>query len=128
MIEYLVDTDWVVDYLKGRSYAVQGLSPLVRRRALATTVITLAEVYDGLLGASERERRILEFYSFLNAIPCLGIGTAEAQVFARIRYTLRQRGELIPDMDMLIAAVALHGNLVLVTNDEHFERIPELRL
>ena len=128
MIEYLVDTDWVVDYLKGRPHAVQGLSPLINRGALATTVITFAEVYDGLLGASERERRIQEFYDFLGAVRCLGIGMAEAQAFAELRFALRQRSELIPDLDLLIAGIALHSNLIPITNDAHFERIPELRL
>jgi tRNA(fMet)-specific endonuclease VapC len=49
--------------------------------------------------------------------------------FARQRAALRRQGQLIPDMDLLIAATALEENLTLVTrNIRHFERIPELRL
>jgi tRNA(fMet)-specific endonuclease VapC len=39
------------------------------------------------------------------------------------------RGRLISDMDLLIAATAMHHNLTLVTrNHRHFERVPNLRL
>lgn len=49
--------------------------------------------------------------------------------FAGIRGDLRRRGQLIPDLDLLIAATALHHDLTLLTrNVRHFDRIPELRL
>ena len=42
---------------------------------------------------------------------------------------LRRQGQLIPDLDLLIAATALAHDLTLVTrNRHHFERIPDLRL
>ena len=49
--------------------------------------------------------------------------------FARIRARLRRQGQLIPDLDLLIAATAVTHGLTLVTrNRRHFERIPELAL
>lgn len=36
---------------------------------------------------------------------------------------LRRRGELIPDADILIAAMAITQNLILVTDDTDFQRI-----
>ena len=52
-----------------------------------------------------------------------------AERFARLRAALRQHGQLIPDMDLLIAATALDADLALVTrNVRHFERIAELKL
>ena len=49
---------------------------------------------------------------------------------ARRRVLLQRRqGQLIPDLDLLIAATALHHDLTLLTrNIRHFNRIPELRL
>jgi predicted nucleic acid-binding protein len=48
--------------------------------------------------------------------------------FAFIRADLRRRGQLIPDLELLIAATALHHDLTLLTrNVRHFDRIPELR-
>ena len=46
-----------------------------------------------------------------------------------IRAQLEKDGKKIGDMDMLIAATALHENLIVVTgNTDHFERIPGLKI
>jgi tRNA(fMet)-specific endonuclease VapC len=51
------------------------------------------------------------------------------EVFARTRADLRRSGQLIADLDLLIAATALHHDLTLLTrNVRHFARIPGLRL
>ena len=48
-----------------------------------------------------------------------------ADIFA----TLRKRGEIISDADILIAATAIVHSLVLVTNNlDHFQRISDLRV
>jgi tRNA(fMet)-specific endonuclease VapC len=48
--------------------------------------------------------------------------------YAAIRLQLRPRGELIGDVDTLIAATALERNLTLVTTDGDFRRVPGLRV
>jgi predicted nucleic acid-binding protein len=52
-----------------------------------------------------------------------------AQVFGRIRAHLEERGAVVADADLQIAAIALYHGLELVTgNLRHFERIPGLRV
>lgn len=49
--------------------------------------------------------------------------------FARIRFDLRRAGNLIPDMDLLIATTAVtHGLTLMTRNVRHFQRIPDLAL
>jgi predicted nucleic acid-binding protein len=49
--------------------------------------------------------------------------------FGRIRGQLRRDGNLVGDMDLLIASTAIAHDLTLVTrNRRHFERIPGLEL
>ncbi len=51
------------------------------------------------------------------------------ELFGRHRSVLRRQGNMIPDMDLLIAATALNYDLTLMTrNIRHFARIPDLRL
>ena len=51
------------------------------------------------------------------------------QVFARTRGQLRQAGNLIPDVDLVIAATAMQRMLTLATrNKKHFSRVPGLIL
>ena len=51
-------------------------------------------------------------------------GTAER--YAHLFVQLKRAGTPIPDNDLWIAALALENDLVLITRDRHFERIPQL--
>ena len=61
-------------------------------------------------------------------VPILGLDEVTAETFATLRFDLRRRGELIPDHDLWIAATAQRHNLTLISRDQHFSRIPDLRL
>ena len=51
------------------------------------------------------------------------------EIFGQTRSELRRRGQLIPDLDLLIAATAVHHELILMTrNVRHFARVPDLVL
>jgi predicted nucleic acid-binding protein len=39
---------------------------------------------------------------------------------------LKRAGSPVPDNDLWIAALALQHDLLLVTRDQHFQRIPQL--
>ncbi len=40
----------------------------------------------------------------------------------------QQKGRLIPDNDIWIAAIAMQHNLILVTRDSHFDEIESLQI
>ena len=123
---YLVDTDWVADYLKGRSHAVTLLNRLFPD-GLAISIITFAEVYEGIYYGAEPRRNEAVFRQFLKGVPVLPISRSVAQRFAQVRGGLRSKGQLIPQPDLFIAATALQHDLTLLTrNVHHFERIPGL--
>jgi len=84
------------------------------------SVVTTLEFLEGFKKAVDGER-------FLTSFPQLAITTEVARIGSRIRRNLRQRGELIGDFDVLIAATAMHRELPLVTdNHRHFTRIEGL--
>ncbi|MCC6314168.1 MAG: type II toxin-antitoxin system VapC family toxin [Thermomicrobiales bacterium] len=96
---------------------------------LAVSVIALAEVYEGAFGAPDPVARLAEFREFVSGYACLPLTDPIAERFARLRADLRRHGQLIPDMDLLIAATALDADLTLLTrNLRHFARIPNLKL
>lgn len=47
MISYLIDTDWVIDFLKGKNETVDTLVSM-EKMGLAISVISLAELYEGI--------------------------------------------------------------------------------
>lgn len=50
-MKYLVDTDWVVDFLKGREETIEILQSLADE-GLGVSLISYGEVYEGIYPAS----------------------------------------------------------------------------
>ncbi len=125
---YLVDTDWVAPFLKGRPEAVQLLTAL-SADGLAISLITYGEIYEGIYYGRNPTVAEAGFREFLRGVRILPLTRPITRRYARIRGDLRARGLLIGDGDLLIAATALHHGLTLVTgNVRHFERIPGLTI
>jgi tRNA(fMet)-specific endonuclease VapC len=51
-----------------------------------------------------------------------------AEVYARIRIALKQKGKPIPENDLWIAALCIERGSPLATSDEHFAAIDELTI
>ena len=125
---YLVDTDRVVDWLKGRADARRLLATL-GNEGWAISLITYEEVYDGIYYGANPQRHEQDFRELLRSVPVLPLNQAIMRRFALIRGRLCRQGRIIGDPDILIGAPALHYDFRPVTsNVSHFERIPELRL
>jgi tRNA(fMet)-specific endonuclease VapC len=127
-MKYLVDSDRVADYLKGRPDAIALLDPLLED-GLAVSIITYAEVYEGIYYGRDPTENERIFRRFLRGVRVLAISRSVARRFARIRGTLRAQGQILPQPDIFIAATALEHDLALVTrNLKDFQRIPDLKL
>ncbi|MBI2760396.1 MAG: type II toxin-antitoxin system VapC family toxin [Chloroflexi bacterium] len=127
-MSYLVDSDWVAEYLKGREPAIARL-PRLAPDGLAISLITHGEIYDGIYYGREPERHEQIFQRFLAFVDVLPLTELSMQRFARVRGYLRQSGQRIGDMDIVIAATAMtHGLTLLTYNLAHFSRIPGLAL
>ena len=86
----------------------------------AISVICLTEFLEGFENPVDGE-------ILLRPFRWLPVNAPVAREAAVIRRQLRLDGKLIGDLDILIAATARVGRIVLVTKDcEHFRRIPEL--
>jgi predicted nucleic acid-binding protein len=127
-MKYLIDSDWIADWLKGRSNAIQLLDDLTPD-GIAIRIVTYGEVYEGIYFGRDSERYERVFRAFLRGVRVLPISRSVARRFALVRGTLRTQGQIIPQPDILIAATALVHDLTLVTrNVRDFQRIPGLSL
>ena len=125
---YLVDSDRVADFLRGRPDAVLLFHQLLID-GMAMSIVTFAKVYEGIYFGRDRAHHEADFRTLLRGIPVLGINRSIAGQFAAIQGTLRAQGQLIAASDTFIAATALYHKLTLVTrNIRHFQRIPGLSL
>ena len=123
---YLVDSDWVADYLKGRPDArslLQALAP----SGLAISAVTYEEILEGIHYGSDPERHRQNFQQFLRFVDIVGLDIPEFERFADVRGHLRQSGQIIGDLDILIGVTTVEHGLTIVTrNVRHFQRIPNL--
>ncbi len=129
-MSYLVDTDWVVDYLAGRTAVVQLLDELAPQ-GLAISIITFIEVYEGIYHSRDPQGTEAIFRAFLQAVKVLSITRTVARRTARIRGYLRQQKLPIDHraFDLVIAGTALAYDLTLITrNLRHYRDIPDLKL
>ncbi len=125
-LEYLVDTDWVIHYLNGQSHIVARLDGL-KAAGLALSVISLAELYEGVYASTDPEGNERALRDFLAGVAVLGVDTGICQRFGRERAKLRRAGRLIGDFDLLLACTCLRHDLTLLTgNLRHFEAVEGL--
>lgn len=125
---YLLDTDWVIHALAGNPEVVASLQRLSGDR-IFTSWFSVAELYEGAFSSSNPQARLQTFRHFISGYRLIIPDDATAERFAEIRSTLRRRGDAIPDLDLLIAAIALRHNLTLLTfNVRHLSRVPHLQI
>lgn len=85
-----------------------------------------------LFGAEKSARRELvqkQLQRFFSRFKSMPFDDAAAQTYGLLRATLEKEGQPIGPNDMLIAAIALAGELTLVThNTAEFSRVPGISL
>lgn len=127
-MQYLVDSDWVIDYLHGVEPIRTRLGALLPA-GVGLSVIALAEVYEGVFWSRDREDDELELEIFLPEVRIVSIDAEVSRIFARERGRLRAVGQLIGDMDLFIGATALRYDLTMLTNNrKHYDRIEGLTI
>ena len=95
------------------------------------SAIVYSELQYGI-ELSHKNIKQIRFNQLLDFLSLLTIDSWDqnaADNYAKLRSHLKAKGNIIGNMDMLIAAHALSTNSVLITNNtKEFERIPELKL
>lgn len=127
-MRYLVDTDWVIDYMHRVPRVVDRIAVLTPD-GIGMSVVTLGELVDGVQGDRDPEASEREMDAFLERVDLIDVDETIARIFGRERRRLRLAGNLIGDMDLLIGATALRHDLTVLTNNRrHFERIEGLAI
>ena len=124
MATYLLDTSVIIDATNEKKSQRQLLRALLEEgHLLACCPINVAEVYAGMRPKEEKITtqllRSLRYYSISFEIAELG---------GRLRREYGRKGSIISVTDALIAAVAIHNGLALITDNARHFRMKELVL
>ena len=127
MSGYLLDTDWIIDVLNDYGNAARVIADL-SPHGVAVSLPTYAELYQGAYYGREPGSAIRHLRGFLDGKLLLPLDAPSMERFAVLRGALpRPVRQQLGDMDLLIAATALHHELTLVTrNLRDFRLVPGL--
>ena len=128
-MRYLVDTDWVIDYMQGRQPVVRRFEEL-SPHGIGLSIISLAELYEGMPNAVDQQEATQGLQSFLDDVEeVVPVDDEVCWIFANERRRLRAAGNRLDDLDLLIGSTAVRHSLILLTNNRrHFERMRELNI
>jgi predicted nucleic acid-binding protein len=117
MPNYLADTSLILDLINGRNNRRNFVRQLLQPGdTLGHCTVALIEVYTGMRPGEERITD--EYFSRLLYYE---VAADIARAAGRLRYDWRRKGEALSLADAAIAAVAMHHNLLLLTdNQKHF--------
>lgn len=120
----MLDTNIVIA-LFAQDPSVQKHITKAREIFIPSTVI--GELFFGSFKSSQPKENAtrIENFAALNTVLVCGIGTGRE--YGRIKHLLLKKGKPIPENDIWIAALAMEHDLSLVTRDEHFKNIEELK-
>jgi tRNA(fMet)-specific endonuclease VapC len=109
----LLDTGTVIDNMEKDDYFPAFIS-----------TITLIEVLRGVDDKKRPSAKQLleEIFSVLN------LDNSIIETYCHVYRILKEKGNMLPDADLLIAATAIAHDLTLETKDTHFQRLKTVGL
>jgi len=124
MGNYLIDTNIVSALLKdNQDVAAKLKEAVIRGEEVVLNGVTYYEVKRGLL-ASGASHKLSKFLYFCREFGVVWLDSQDVfDEASEIYADLKRTGSLIEDADILIAAVARVGNFILVTDDQHFQKV-----
>ena len=126
-VAFLIDTDWVIDHLNRIAPVTQLVE--LSQFGLALSVISVAELWEGVYFSRDPNRSQQMLEEFLSGVALIGLDEDICERFGQLRGSLRKKGQIIGDFDLLIAASALRHDLTLLTNyRKHFESVKGLKM
>jgi tRNA(fMet)-specific endonuclease VapC len=128
-MKYLIDTDWIIDHLKGDERVVKKLEELAPE-GVAVSAISLAEIFEGVHYSRDPVKSQEVFEKFLAPdLKILNVDQEVSKVFGKERGRLRQKKKMISDFDLMIASTCVYYDLTLLTNNrKHFEMVEGLNI
>ncbi|MCF0178542.1 MAG: PIN domain-containing protein [Bacteroidales bacterium] len=126
-MKYLLDTNIWIHLSRGR----YGVDSRIREAGIGNCVISEISLLELLYGAecSDRKDSAMRWIDALQRnVAVIPIGGA-LRTFATQKARLRREGNMTDDFDLLIAATAMAGDYILVSeNTRQFDRFNDLRI
>jgi tRNA(fMet)-specific endonuclease VapC len=121
----VVDTNVIIEMIKENASAYELLDGIENKYV---SIIVVGELLHGAYKSVKHEETLKTLNSLLSQFKVLCIDGDVADSYALIKADLQKKGTPIPDNDIWIAATAHANNLSVVTFDEHFNNISQIKV
>ena len=129
MDKICLDTDFLVDFLRGKEAALSFVSKVEDSVILATTYVNLYELYVGAFKSENPAREITNFEALKNRLLLLNLSGESVKLAGKVRVELMKKGDIIEIRDLLIGTIAVANGFPVKTNNlKHFTKIPGLNI
>ncbi len=129
MDKICLDTDFLIDFLRGKEDALFFVSRMEDRAVLATTYVNLYELYVGAYKSENSPRELTNSEALKNRLQLLNLSEASVKLAGQIRAELMKKGSIVEIRDLFIGTIALVNGFAVKTNNvKHFAKIPNLNL
>lgn len=123
---YILDTDTAIVFFRGVSAVTQRMLN-ADARDLATTTVSLAELYFGAFNSQRVDRNLRVIDDFRNRVKVFSFDSAAAVVFGQTKASWRRTRVVLGDTDLMIASIAISTGSTLVTHNlRHFRPVKDL--
>ncbi|MBN1410379.1 MAG: type II toxin-antitoxin system VapC family toxin [Spirochaetales bacterium] len=126
---FLLDTNICIYAIKKKSDLVLDNISANFKHGIYISALTVAELEFGIANSQYPEENRLSLLEFLSIFTILPFDDDDAIPYGKIKKKLRDEGNIIGPIDLLLAAQAISKNLIFVTNNtKELQRIKELRI
>lgn len=126
---YLLDTNVIITYIRGRSASLKARMDSTPDKATFVCSVVKQELIYGSMRSRQVDANLAAQAAVLSRFRSLEFNDVAANIAGREQARLAKLGTPIGPHDLQIAGIALANNLTLVThNVREFERINDLRL
>jgi tRNA(fMet)-specific endonuclease VapC len=122
---YALDTNIIIDLFKGNKSIADKID---QAKNIYLPVPALGELYLGAENSDRKQHHLQQINMLLKLVQVLNTSEQTAEVYGSIKTHLKRQGKPIPENDIWIAALAKEHNLPVVTRDNHFKHIPDLKI
>lgn len=121
----VLDSTVLIDLMKGQEGALEVIS---EQKEHWTTQINMYEVIKGVfVRKNAYSSKVIELFENIRVLPLDDKSIIRS---AEIMCDLMKRGQRVPDMDCIIAGIALSNKIytIVTNNKDHFSRIKGLKV
>ncbi len=120
----LVDTCIWIEFFRSDGLLSGKVQELIEKGIVYTTGMVLFELFQGV--RSEREKSLLK--EVFKGISYIEMSPQTWLNAATLSKKIRTKGVTLPPSDILIGQLAIDNNLMVITIDDHFKKIPGVQL